>query len=353
MLEIAIRRRLPGFALDAAFTQPDRGVTALYGRSGAGKTSLILAIAGLLPGAEGRIALDGRTLLDSDMRIDVPAHRRRVGVVFQDGRLFPHRSVRGNLLYGVRRTKRGAADFDHVVDLLGLRGLLHRRPLGLSGGERQRVALGRALLSSPDLLLLDEPLAALDSARKAEILPFLERLRDEARMPILYVSHSVDEIARLADRVVALEDGRVTACGPVDGVFAELGLADPEGADACAIVTGAVLAPPQDGLTDLDLGGGVRLAAPAVAAPPGARVHVQIRARDVMIALDPPGRISANNILPVTILEIARRVGGDLLLVECAGQKLSAQVTQRAAARLALAPGMPAFAVIKSVTIAR
>jgi molybdate transport system ATP-binding protein len=353
MLEVSIRRDLPGFTLDAAFRQEGRGVTALYGPSGAGKTSLILGIAGLLPKATGRVVLNGRVLLDSQARVNLPARERRIGVVFQDGRLFPHRTVRANLLYGANRAKRGAVAFDHVVGLLGVEALLDRRPLALSGGERQRVALGRALLSAPDLLLLDEPLAALDAARKAEILPYLERLRDEAQIPILYVSHAADEIARLADRIVALDSGRVTIDGPAEQAFARLGLSDPDGGDASAILTGTVIGAPVDGLSDLDLGQGLRLAAPALNAPSGARVRVQIRARDVMIALDPPGRVSANNILPVTVKEIVARGANDLLLLECAGQSLSAQITARAAQRLALIPGASAYAVIKTVTIAR
>jgi molybdate transport system ATP-binding protein len=199
MLEVSLQHRLGEFALDARFAVS--GVTALVGPSGAGKTSVINAVAGLLRPDAGRIVFDGQVLCDKG--IWVPAHQRGFGVVFQEGRLFPHLNVRQNLTYG------GAHDLDAVVDMLGVRALLDRRPAGLSGGERQRVALGRALLMRPRMLLLDEPLSGLDAARKAEILPYLERIRDMAKVPILYVSHAGDEVARLANHVVQMEGGRV------------------------------------------------------------------------------------------------------------------------------------------------
>lgn len=359
MLDVAIRRALPDFTLDASFRLEGPGVAALYGRSGAGKSTLILALAGLSPAARGRVVLNGRTLLDSAAGVSVPARARRVGVVFQDARLFPHRTVRGNLLYGAKRAgdRADAASFDHVVALLGLDHLLGRRPITLSGGEKQRVALGRALLAAPDLLLLDEPLAALDAARKAEILPYLERLRDEARIPIIYVSHSVDEIARLADRVVALDRGKVIADGPVDSVFATLGLHGGDGSEATAIVAARVLRPDAgDGLADLELlkdGHGAALTVPALRAAAGDTVRLQIRARDVTVALDAPGRVSANNVLPVRIATIAESGASALLLLECGGQTLAAHITGRALRRLGLAEGMDAYAIIKTVTIAR
>ncbi len=215
MLTVTVEKRLGDFALDAAFTS-ESGVTALFGASGTGKTSLIAMIAGLMKPDRGRIALDGETLFDSDARIDVPAHKRRIGCVFQEGRLFPHLSVKHNLDYG-RWMNGHAADaqaFAHVVELLDIGHLLARRPGKLSGGERQRVAVGRALLARPRLLLLDEPLASLDAARKQEILPYLERLRDDAGIPMIYVSHDAHEVRRIATRVVMLEAGKVAAVGP-------------------------------------------------------------------------------------------------------------------------------------------
>lgn len=212
MLTVDVEKTFGGFSLHAAF-EAAGGCTVLFGPSGAGKTSIISMIAGLTRPDRGRIVLDGETLFDSKARIDVPVSRRHIGIVFQEGRLFPHLSVKHNLDYG--RWMNGhafdAASFDHVVALLNIGHLLTRRPGKLSGGERQRVAIGRALLSKPRLLLLDEPLASLDAARKSEILPYLERLRDEARVPMIYVSHQADEVKRIASRVVMLEAGRVTA----------------------------------------------------------------------------------------------------------------------------------------------
>jgi molybdate transport system ATP-binding protein len=214
MLAVDVEKRLGEFALHAAF-EAAGGATALFGPSGAGKTSLINMVAGLLRPDRGRIVLDGETLFDAAKRIDVPAWRRRIGCVFQEGRLFPHLSVRHNLNYGRWMGGHDAdpAAFAHVVELLDIGALLDRRPGKLSGGERQRVAVGRALLMRPRLLLLDEPLASLDEARKADILPYLERLRDEAKVPMIYVSHDAAEVKRIASRVVRLDGGKVTAAG--------------------------------------------------------------------------------------------------------------------------------------------
>ena len=215
MMDLAIRKRLGEFTLDVSFAVPEYGVTALFGRSGAGKTSVIAAIAGLLRPDEGRIQVGDQILFDSSAGHDVPVHRRRVGYVFQDGRLFPHLSVRDNLLYGYRGSpgKNRRITLDEVVELLGVAPLLERRPRDLSGGEKQRVAIGRALLAQPEVLLMDEPLASLDAPRKREILPYLERLRDELRLPIVYVSHAIEEVVRLANQVVVLDAGRVAATG--------------------------------------------------------------------------------------------------------------------------------------------
>jgi molybdate transport system ATP-binding protein len=217
MLSVEVDKRLGDFALSARFSS-GTGAAALFGASGAGKTSLINMIAGLMRPDRGRIVLDGETLFDADQRVDVPAWKRRIGCVFQEGRLFPHLSVKHNLDYGrwMGRHAADAAAFAHVVELLDIGHLLDRRPGALSGGERQRVAIGRALLMHPRLLLLDEPLASLDAARKSEILPYLEKLRDEARVPMIYVSHDAAEVKRLATRVVMLEDGKVTATGGVE-----------------------------------------------------------------------------------------------------------------------------------------
>src|SRR5437667_10720461 len=225
MLEVDIEHRFGAFALDIHF-RSGRGLTALFGRSGAGKTSVVNAIAGLLHPERGRIVVDGSVLLDTERGIHAPAHRRRIGYVFQEGRLFPHLTVRQNLLYGRWFTPAAerSGRLDDIVALLGIEALLGRRPALLSGGEKQRVAIGRALLASPRLLLMDEPLASLDEARKSEVLPYIETLRDEKRIPIVYVSHSLAEVARLATTLVLVADGRVAAAGPVAEIMSRLDL---------------------------------------------------------------------------------------------------------------------------------
>ena len=299
-LSVAVTHRLGAFELAAAF-HAENGVTALFGRSGSGKTTLVNIVGGLLRPQTGRVALDDTVLVDTQKRIWVPPHRRRIGVVFQEGRLLPHLSVRQNLVFGrwfAPRRER-AVDVAAVVDLLGIGPLLGRRPAGLSGGEKQRVAIGRALLSKPRLLLMDEPLAALDDTRKAEILPYLERLRDEARVPIVYVSHSVAEVARLADTLVVLDAGRVTAVGPVADVLARLDIVSLAGSrEAGAVLEACVLS--HDvcyGLTNLSTRAGElrvpRIDLPsrlAVAHPsPGPRRDVEPRAADRVERSQRPG----------------------------------------------------------------
>jgi molybdate transport system ATP-binding protein len=356
-LDIAIRHRFGDFSLDVAFRGDRPGVTALFGPSGAGKSSIVQAIAGLLRPDAGRIVVDGETLFDSTAGRNVAARHRRIGYVFQDARLFPHLSVRSNLLFGARRRHRThpTEPFEAIVALLGIGALLDRRPRDLSGGERQRVALGRALLSDPRLLLLDEPLAALDQNRRAEIMPYLERLRDEARIPMLYVSHAIDEVARLADDIVVVDRGRAVAHGSVFDVMARLDLFPITGRfDAGAVVDARIDAQErQDRMTSLVFDSG-RLWVPAIDAPVGSPVRVRIRARDIMLALDEPQRISANNVVAATIAEIRSDPDGSIdVQLACGKARLVAQITQRSRARLALAPGMPVFAVVKSVTIDR
>ncbi|MEM7270192.1 MAG: molybdenum ABC transporter ATP-binding protein, partial [Pseudomonadota bacterium] len=270
-LSVALTHRLGEFSLDVAFEAP-AGVTALFGRSGAGKTSIVNAVAGLLRPDTGRISADGETLLDTESGVDLPPSRRRIGYVFQEARLFPHMTVRQNLLYG-RWFQRGSSHLGEVADLLGVGDLLDRRPDGLSGGERQRIAIGRALLSDPRLLLMDEPLASLDAARKAEIIPYLERLAHETRLPILYVSHSISEVARLASTMVVIEKGRVACSGPTADV-----LSDPDAVplmgvrEAGAVLTARVARHHDDGLTELSISAG-SLFLPRIAAPMGAAIR--------------------------------------------------------------------------------
>src|SRR3954467_5914869 len=302
MIEIAVHHRLGAFALDAAFAS-EGGLTALFGRSGSGKTSLVNIIAGLIRPERGRVVVNRETLTDTARGLFVKPKQRRVGYVFQEGRLFPHLTVRQNLLYGrwfAPRNVRGGGrpgEIDHVVELLGIGGLLGRRPANLSGGEKKRVAIARALLARPRLLVMDEPLAALDEARKAEILPYVERLRDEAGVPIVYVSHAVSEVARLATTVVVLEAGRVAAAGPAEAILRRADLVPIHEAEAGALLDMIVAdRDPETGLTRLT-GAAGQLLVPGPVRAPGARLRVRIPARDVLVATERPRGLSARNIL--------------------------------------------------------
>ncbi len=351
-LDVDVEHRRDDFRLVARFTSAP-GLTALFGRSGSGKTTLVDIVGGLIRPDRGRVAVDGQILVDTGHGTFVPRHRRRIGYVFQDSRLFPHLSVRQNLLYGRWFAQAGdgaLGDLGSVVDLLGIGTLLERRPDSLSGGEKQRVAIGRALLAHPRLLLMDEPLASLDEARRAEILPYIERLRDEAGVPILYVSHSVAEVARLATTVVILSEGQVTAVGPVLDI---LPLAD-AGDAGCVLDATVARDDVSFHLTVLASPAG-ELQVPKLAAPVGAPVRAYIRARDVMISLRPPEEISALNVLPGRIAAITPSPDGaqaDVRL-DCNGSTLMARLTTKSVQRLALAPGRPVFAVIKSVSFER
>jgi molybdate transport system ATP-binding protein len=371
-LEVALRHAWPGgrsggFALDAAFTAPAPGVTALFGPSGCGKTTVLSAVAGLLRPQAGRVALDGGALLDTARGVAVPPERRRCGVVFQDARLFPHLSVESNLRYGLRRAlrhdslSRAPGDaagegpgFAEVVALLGLDALLRRRPAGLSGGERQRVALGRALLSRPRLLLMDEPLAALDAPRRAEVLPFLARLRDAARVPILYVTHALEEVDALADRLVLLEAGRVLAEGALEALSVRTDLPMLAGRrDAGVVLPCAVLARDERrGLTRLGFPGG-ELLVPLRREPPGATLRVRLRARDLAVATERPRSLSIQNILPATLAGIdpAGAPGEVFLRLALGPSTLLARVARDSVAGLGLAPGMALWALVKSVAL--
>ena len=350
-LEVDVDHARESFRLSARFSAAP-GLTALFGRSGSGKTTLVDIVGGLIRPDRGKVAVDGQVLVDTERSLFVPKHRRRIGYVFQESRLFPHLSVRSNLLYGRWFAGDGgaAADLASVVDLLGIGPLLERRPDSLSGGEKQRVAIGRALLAHPRLVLMDEPLASLDEARRAEILPYIERLRDEAGVPILYVSHSVAEVARLATTVVILTEGKVTAVGPVADI---LPLAD--AGDAGGVLD-AVVARHDEAfqLSVLTTAAG-ELQVPRLSAPAGAPVRAYIRARDVMLSLRPPEEISALNVLAGKVVAITPAANGaqaDVRL-DCNGANLTARLTVKSVQRLALAPGRPVYAVIKSVSFER
>ena len=354
-LVVEARHRLGDFTLDAAFTS-NGGVTALFGRSGSGKTSLIRIIAGLTRPAEGRVLLGDEVLVDTARRTFVPAHRRRFGYVFQEARLFPHLTVRQNLDYGRWFSPKGmrAENPDRIVDLLGIGSLLDRRPANLSGGEKQRVAIGRALLASPRLLLMDEPLAALDEERKAEILPYLERLRDEVGIPIVYVSHSVAEVARLADRVVLMGNGRIEAVGAPSDVLSGPRLSSAaERREAGSVLSGRVeTRDAAHGLATIRLDGGARILVPGAAVSPGETVRLRIPARDVMVATLRPEGLSALNIIEGTIATIERDGEGMASLsIACGGDTVRARITALSVERLDLAPGLAVHAVIKTVAL--
>lgn len=356
-LAVRLVRRLGAFRLDVAFEAPTPGVVALFGPSGAGKSSVVAGIAGLARPEQGRVAVDGTVLVDTAQGLVLAPERRRVGVVFQDARLFPHLSVEANLRYGLNRAPRAERriGFAPVVEMLGIGHLLARRPHTLSGGERQRVAVGRALLAQPRLLLMDEPLASLDAARKAEVLPFLERLRDTIRLPILYVSHDWGEVSRLADTLVLVAAGRAVAAGPIAALAADPRLPLAARADAGAVFDATVAAhDAARGLTRIAFPGG-GLLAPILDAAPGSRVRLRIPAREVALATERPRAISLHNVLPGVVAAIAPGPGPGLAMVtvRIGAALLPAQVTADAVARLGLADGSAVFALVKSVAITR
>ncbi len=359
MLEFSARWRAGRFSLDAAF-QTGPGITALFGHSGAGKTSVLALIAGLAKPDSGRIAVGGRVLFDGASGIDLPTHRRSVGYVFQEGRLLPHLTVRQNLLYGRffsrgNAGQDGAAGLEPVAKLLGLAELLGRYPAKLSGGEKQRVAIGRALLAEPLVLLLDEPLASLDAPRKAEILYYIERLRDDVRVPIVYVSHSLDEVVRLADSLVLLSGGRVLGSGPLREMMGRAELRPYLGRQEGGAVIEARVASQdlESGLARLEFAGGV-LEVPDVEALVGERLRVRVRARDVSIALSRPAGLSIRNVLAGTVVSLGEEEGPSLdVELDVGGAPLIARITKKSAAELLLRPGKPVFALIKSVSIDR
>lgn len=349
MLEVAIQHRFEAFSLDVKFEAPP-GLTVLFGSSGSGKTSVIRAVAGLLTPARGRIVLDGQMLLDPARGVFVPPHKRRVGYIFQEGRLFPHLTVLENLQFAERYCAR-PLELDNVIELLGIGHLLQRRPQGLSGGEKQRIAIGRALLAQPEILLADEPMAGLDESRKAEILPYFERLRDEVEVPILYVSHSAAEVARLATTVVALEAGRVIGQGAAVDMLADPALT-PVGARALgALLQCRVFAHHNDGLTELR-SGDETLFVPRVDAAVGNNIRVRIPAHEVLVATTQPHDLSALNILQGVISSMAQEANGNVLAISTSAGTVLATVTQRSSDRLGVRVGKSVFAVIKTVAIA-
>lgn len=355
MIKIDVRKKLNDLQLNASFQSDHAKVTALFGRSGCGKTTLINLIAGLVRPDEGIIQVNDQTLFDSQNRINLAPEKRRIGYVFQDGRLFPHMSVRNNLLYGARSDVQSITGLNDVVRLLDIEPLLDRKPARLSGGEKQRVAIGRALLSNPRLLLMDEPLAALDSDRKAEIMPFIERLRDELGIPIIYVSHAMEEIIRLADTMVIMNEGQVAAIGSVEALSTDLDLQPLTGRYEAGSVLSAKITDHDDSLhlSQLEIPGGSVLTVPLLHRPVGTSLRIRIKARDIILSLDQPTRISTLNRLQGTITEIRKGKGPHADVMIDIGQPLWARITQKSVNDLGLMPGIEIHALVKSVAIDR
>jgi molybdate transport system ATP-binding protein len=361
MLRVSASKKRDGFTLQAEFEAPTPGIVALFGRSGCGKTTLINIIAGLLDADEARIQLDDVVLCDTQAGISVPGERRRIGYVFQDPRLFPHFSVLGNLRYGLKRSARRGQEtqrrsqpiaLDEVIALLGLSTLLDRRPHQLSGGERQRVGLGRALLSQPQLLLLDEPLASLDVARREEVLPYLEALRDRLSMPMVYVSHQFDEVLQLATHMVLMEAGRVVAQGSLSEVSLRPELRAIIGPDSVGSVLDGVVTKtdPARATADLKLGDG-NLQVSLRDVTVGSRARVHLLARDIILAIEKPSGLSVRNILEGVVAEVSPDDNDAVLVkVDIGGATVLARITRDAAAALSLHKGSPVWVLVKAVS---
>lgn len=351
-IDIGLTLQRGDFRLDVGLQLPGEGVTVLFGPSGCGKTTILRCIAGLERAPHGRIQVGDETWQDA--RTFVPTHRRRLGFVFQEAALFPHLSVRQNLDYGRRRSGRQAlATLDEVVGLLGMGHLLERMPQHLSGGERQRACIARALALGPRLLLLDEPLTGLDHARKQEILPYLDRLHEELRIPVIYVTHATDELLRLADHVVLLEEGRVRASGPLEATLQRLDLNLADGLERGVVIDGRVAGNAREwGLVRIDFDGGSLWARDRELAA-GRQLRVSVAARDVSIVLQQPEQTSIQNLLPGIIEAIAddEHPSQALVRIRVGGSCLLSSVTRRALALLGLQPGMPVWVQVKAVAL--
>lgn len=351
-IEARFKLDWPGFALDVDLKLPGRGVTALFGHSGSGKTTLLRCIAGLERPAHGRFVFKGSIWQDGNTWL--PTHQRPIGYVFQEASLFPHLSVLDNLRYGQKRS--GGANrvsLDTAIELLGIGHLLERKPDSLSGGERQRVGIARALAVGPEILLMDEPLAALDLKRKQEILPYLERLHDELDIPVIYVSHSPDEVARLADHIVAMDGGRVVAHGPLGETLARLDLPIRLGEDAGVVLDATIgEIDAQWHLARVDFPGG-SLWTRDHELPVGRKVRVRVLARDVSLTLDDPGRSSIQNVHPAVVEAVADddHPANRLVRVTLGESRLLSRLTRRAVEQLGIVPGLPVRVQVKSVAL--
>ena len=353
-LQASYRLARQGFALDVALTLPMRGITGLFGDSGAGKTTLLRCLAGLEEADDARLVVGDETWHDSASDYNRAAHERKVGYVFQEPRLFSHLDVRSNLEYGLRRAGQDPQrfDFDKIVELLGLGSLLARAPRELSGGEAQRVAIGRALLSNPRLVLMDEPLASLDAARKAEILPFLDRMHVELSIPIIYVSHNLDEVCRLCDHLVVIEDGRIDAVGDLQSILVAADTRQLSGDEAGVLIVGQVA--DYDAafdLTRVTFAGGELLVS-GQHGQVGATLRLRVRANDVSLCRERPQQTTILNVLQATIETLSEPQGASQLLrLDVGGSKLLARVTRRSCDELHLQPGDAVYAQIKAVAV--
>ena len=354
--EIRARFRIlrPEFSLDVDLRLPGTGITALFGHSGSGKTTCLRAMAGLERADDGYFAIGREVWQDESRRRFLPPFRRALGVVFQEASLFDHLSVRSNMEYGQKRARTPSRRFvlGEIAELLGIAHLLERMPAQLSGGERQRVAIARALLASPKILLMDEPLAALDLKRKQEILPYLDRLQRELALPIIYVSHSPDEVARLADHLVLLDEGQALASGPLNDVLTRLDLPEAFADDAGVVIKARIAEHTADDLTRLEFQGGEIYVARHVE-PPGTELRCRIHASSVSLSLGRPNQSSILNHVQARVVELApaETAGHVLVRLDCAGEPLLARITRRSAETLGLVPGLILRAQIKAVAL--
>ncbi len=350
-LSVSLKQSMQEFALDVEFEAPD-GITVLFGESGSGKTTTINAIAGLQTNCEGKVTLTDRVLFDSDSNTYLKPYQRKIGYIFQESRLFPHLTVEQNLNYAKRfKSVDKSVDFSHIVELLGIKHLLKRSPDSLSGGEKQRVAIGRALLSAPDLILADEPLAALDGARKAELLPYFKRLNRELGIPMLYVTHSPEEVLELADHVIALEQGRIVTQGPAREVMANSKVARTANRAIKSTLTTRLIAQHPDGLSELQVANET-LYVPTIDAPTNSTVCLELVANDLILSAAKVDGISALNQVCGTVESIETTSSGDVLINVCiATEIISTHITTRSLNNLKLSIGDPCVLIIKSVNI--
>ena len=341
------------FQLSVDLKLPDPGITVLFGQSGSGKTTLLRCIAGLQRPTHGFLQINGQPWQNSETNLFIPTHRRPLGYVFQEANLFPHLTVLGNLNFGLQRLGRQTSiqQNQSILELLGIEHLLERYPERLSGGERQRVAIARALILKPDLLLMDEPLASLDARRKQEILPFLNRLHRELHIPLLYVTHSLQEVAQLADHLVIMTNGQAVASGPLTDTLSRLDVPLAHDRDAVTVWPATVISHEEEyQLTRVTVAGG-ELSLPRIPCEVGTSLRIQIQARDVSIALDPPTRSSILNILPATIDSLTSDGAQTVVKLQVSDQPLLAHITHKSTIKLGLQTGMTVFAQIKGSSV--